>query len=163
MTTWEIMSSCFSHLFHHDCTIEVLHRPSPRFHLSAKTGYRGMARWSKTLLRATGREEDKSIQVKLIAGVWLTSMMRKLLSKYIYHEVYIRYRPPYQWYSKKNLPMSQLENACHKSSMKINGAKCKIICSSEHQMIIDGEKVEHEKVFIYIGNVVSNSAEETRV
>ena len=44
-------------------------------------------------------------------------------------------------FDKLHLSISQLENACQKWGMKINGAKCKIISPSDQRIVIDGEEV----------------------
>ena len=41
-----------------------------------------------------------------------------------------------------HLPTSQLENACKKWGMKLNGAKYKIISPRDQRIVIDGKEVE---------------------
>ena len=63
-------------------------------------------------------------------------------------------------FEKLHLSTSQLENACQKWGMKINGAKCKIISPSDQRIVIDGEEVEHVEEFVFLGSVVPNSAKD---
>ena len=61
-------------------------------------------------------------------------------------------------FEKLHLAISQLENACQKWGMKINGTKFKIISPSDQRIVIDGEEIEHVEEFVFLGSVVPNNA-----
>ena len=42
--------------------------------------------------------------------------------------------------------------------MKINSAKCKIVSTSDQQIHIDEQNVEHKEEFVFLGSVVSDSS-----
>ena len=56
----------------------------------------------------------------------------------------------------------QLDAACKKWGMKINGAKCKIISPSDQAVVLDGSEVEHVKEFVFLGSVVPNSSDDVK-
>jgi len=65
-------------------------------------------------------------------------------------------------FEKLQLTTTQLEQACQKWGMKINGAKCKIISPSDQQINIDGQEVEHVEEFVFLGSVVPDSAADIK-
>ena len=56
----------------------------------------------------------------------------------------------------------QLDAACKKWDLKINGAKCKIISPSDQAVVLDGSEVVHFKEFVFLESVVPNSSEDVR-
>ncbi len=65
-------------------------------------------------------------------------------------------------FEKLHLSTSQLERACQKWGMKINGAKCKILSPSDQRIVIDGQEVEHVEEFTFLGSVVPDSAADVK-
>ena len=59
-------------------------------------------------------------------------------------------------FDKLKLSTSQLESACKKWGMKINGAKCKIISPASDNIMIDGIEVEKVPEFCFLRSVVPN-------
>ena len=65
-------------------------------------------------------------------------------------------------FDKLKLSTKELEEACKKWGMKINGAKCKIISPSENEIVIDGQVVEHVPEFVFLGSLVPDSSADVR-
>ena len=63
-------------------------------------------------------------------------------------------------FEKLKLSTAQLEQACKKWGMKINGAKCKILSPLQDKIDIDGDEVEHVEEFVFLGSVVPDSTSD---
>ena len=63
-------------------------------------------------------------------------------------------------FEKLNLSTLQVEQACKKWGMKINGAKCKILSPLEDQIQLANETVEHVKEFVFLGSVVPDTSSD---
>ena len=61
-------------------------------------------------------------------------------------------------FEKLQLSTVQLETACQKWGMKINGAKCKILSLSDQRINIDGQELEHVGEFVFLGSVLPDSS-----
>ena len=47
---------------------------------------------------------------------------------------------------------------CQKLGMKINGAKCKTLSTSDQRINIDGQEIEHVEEFLFLGSVLPDSS-----
>ena len=65
-------------------------------------------------------------------------------------------------FEKLKLSTSQLEQACKKWGMKINGAKCKILSPLKDTIKIDNEEVEHVEEFVFLGSVVPDTTSDVK-
>ena len=65
-------------------------------------------------------------------------------------------------FEKLKLSTSQLEKACKKWGMKINGAKCKILSPCQDRIDIDSEIVEHVTEFVFLGSIVPETAADVK-
>ena len=65
-------------------------------------------------------------------------------------------------FGKLSLSTSQLEAACKKWGMKINGAKCKIISPASDNITIDDQVVEKVKEFVFLGSVVPDCSADVK-
>ena len=65
------------------------------------------------------------------------------------------------FFDKPRLSTEELENACKRWGMKINGAKCNIISSSRESIVIDGQEVGVED-FAFLGSVVPSSGADVK-
>ena len=63
-------------------------------------------------------------------------------------------------FDKLKISTEQLNTACKKWGMKINGAKCNIISPSPEEITIDGAQVEHVGQFTFLGSVVPPCSED---
>ena len=63
-------------------------------------------------------------------------------------------------FDKLKISTEQLNTACKKWGMKINGAKCNIISPSPEKITIDGAQVEHVGQFTFLGSVVPPCSED---
>ena len=63
-------------------------------------------------------------------------------------------------FDKLKISTKQLNTACKKWGMKINGAKCNIISPSPEEITIDGAQVEHVGQFTFLGSVVPHCSED---
>ena len=61
-------------------------------------------------------------------------------------------------FNKLKISSGELEEACRKWSMKINGGKCKIISTSTDSIKIDGKSVDHVEEFVFLGSVVPDTS-----
>ena len=55
-------------------------------------------------------------------------------------------------FDKLALTTKQLDDACRKWGMKINGAKCKIMSPETTPINLDGNKLEHVDNFVFLGS-----------
>ena len=55
-------------------------------------------------------------------------------------------------FDKLCLTTKQLDDACRKWGMKINGAKCKIMSPESKPIILDGNTIEHVENFVLLGS-----------
>ena len=55
-------------------------------------------------------------------------------------------------FDKLALTTKQLDDACRKWGMKINGAKCKIMSPNDTPITLDGNEVEHVDNFVFLGS-----------
>ena len=65
-------------------------------------------------------------------------------------------------FDKLKLSSSQLNNACKKWGMKINGSKCKILSPSNKIITLDGSEVEHANEFVFLGSVLPNATDDVK-
>ena len=76
--------------------------------------------------------------------------------------VYIRYADDTTListvFNKLKISSGELEEACRKWGMKINGGKCKIISTSTDSIKIDGKNVDHVEEFVFLGSVVPDTS-----
>ena len=63
-------------------------------------------------------------------------------------------------FDKLKISTEQLNTACKKWGMKINGAKCNIISPSPEEITIDGAQREHVGQFTFLGSVVPPCSED---
>ena len=63
-------------------------------------------------------------------------------------------------FEKLKLSTSQLEQACKRWGMKINGAKCKILSPINDDIEIDNETVEHVAQFVFLGSVLPDTTSD---
>ena len=63
-------------------------------------------------------------------------------------------------FDKLKISTEQLNMACKKWGMKINGAKCNIISPSPEEITIDGAQREHVGQFTFLGSVVPPCSED---
>ena len=61
-------------------------------------------------------------------------------------------------FNKLKISSGELEEACRKWGMKINGGKCKIISTSTDSINIDGKNVDHVEEFVFLGSVVPDTS-----
>ena len=61
-------------------------------------------------------------------------------------------------FNKLKISSGELEEACRKWGMKINGGKCKIISTSTDSIKIDGKNVDHVEEFVFLGSVVPDTS-----
>ena len=62
--------------------------------------------------------------------------------------------------NKLKISSGELEEACRKWGMKINGGKCKIISISTDSIKIDGKNVDHVEEFVFLGSVVPDTSSD---
>ena len=64
-------------------------------------------------------------------------------------------------FDKLKIATQELETACRKWGLKINGTKCKIISSElDEEIDIDDEAIEKVENFVFLGSVVPNSTDD---
>ena len=61
-------------------------------------------------------------------------------------------------FNKLRISSGELEEACIKWGMKINGGKCKVISTSTDIIKIDGKNVDHVEEFVFLGSVVPDTS-----
>ena len=61
-------------------------------------------------------------------------------------------------FNKLKISSGELEEACRKWGMKINGGKCKIISTSTDSIKIDGKNVDHVEEFVFLSSVVPDTS-----
>ena len=65
-------------------------------------------------------------------------------------------------FEKLKISTEQLDAACKKWGMKINGAKCKILSPSSEIITLDGAEVEQVNDFVFLGSMVPNGSEDVK-
>ena len=65
-------------------------------------------------------------------------------------------------FEKMQMSTKELENACKKFGMKINGSKCKILSPCNDEINIDGSAVEHVGEFVFLGSVVPDTSRDVQ-
>ena len=64
---------------------------------------------------------------------------------------------------KLKISTKELECACKRWGLKVNGAKCKVLSPEQPSEIeINGEQIENVDHFIFLGSVVPNSSDDVR-
>ena len=61
-------------------------------------------------------------------------------------------------FDKLSLTTKQLDDACRKWGMKINGAKCKVLSPENTPIILDGNEVEHVQNFVFLGSSLPDTS-----
>jgi hypothetical protein len=65
-------------------------------------------------------------------------------------------------FQKLLLSTKELEEACKKWGMKVNGPKCKILSPSEESIQIDGTDIDHVSEFVFLGSVVPDTSSDVK-
>ena len=65
-------------------------------------------------------------------------------------------------FDKLALTTKQLDDACRKWGMKINGAKCKIMSPENTPIILDGNEVEHVDNFVFLGSSLPTTSGDVK-
>ena len=65
-------------------------------------------------------------------------------------------------FSKLKLSTQELEIACMKWGLKINGDKCKIISPETEDIEINGEPVENVDSFVFLGSSITNTTDDVK-
>ena len=65
-------------------------------------------------------------------------------------------------FNKLKLATLELEKACSKWGMKINGAKCKILSKENDEIYINNNKVEHVSEFTFLGSIVPGTTQDIK-
>ena len=65
-------------------------------------------------------------------------------------------------FDKLALTTKQLDDACRKWGMKINGAKCKIMSPQTQPITLDGNEVEHVDNFVFLGSQLPSTSGDVK-
>ena len=65
-------------------------------------------------------------------------------------------------FQKLKLSTAELETACQRWGMKINGAKCKLMSPSNDSLSIDGLQVGSVEEFVFLGSVVPGTSSDIK-